>query len=181
MTYLKALAQKLADAKAAAETSKTAYDALKAKWEARPEVAAVLDAKKQADTTKKQLEAEAREALEQKFTDGVTISSTYYDIQTTVQPDYTEKEVVEYLITQAPALAIGLLKVDEKALGKLISANAMKEDSIARWPDHLRHLMAPVKLNVVPKPRIMWSKLPAPLATPVTDEEKREYARQRGE
>lgn len=156
------LAQQLADAKAQADAAKAAYDALLDNLA----IKAAADAKKQADADLKGLEAQARDLLASKHEQGVTITSAYYDVQTSVEPDYTGKELVEHLITQAPALALGLLKVDEKALGKLISANAIKQDGLAGWPDYLRHAMAPVKLNVTPKPRIMWSKLPKATDTP---------------
>lgn len=170
MTDLKVLAQKLADAKANADAAKTAYDALKAEWEARIEVANALRLKREADAEKKQLEAEIREALEQKFTDNVTISSPYYDIQTTIEPEYrrrddfVKKGVVKWLVENAPALAMDLLTIDEKAMDALIKANAVKTCKegqwYANWPVYLESALRPIALAVTPKPRIMWSKLP---------------------
>lgn len=162
-TDLKNLAQELANAKAAADAAKAAYDALKAAFESRPDVAQALDAKRAADAEKQRLETDARNTLADRWSQGVTVSSVYYDTQTSVEPDYNDKELVDHLVSHAPALALGLLTVDQKALTQLINANALKEEGIAGWPPYMRHAMAPVTLNVVPKPRIMWSKLPDPV------------------
>lgn len=157
---LNALAQQIARAKHDEKQADATYRAMMAEFESRPDVQAAKQAKDTAKAKRDDLEKAARAELESRWQGGAEVASSYYTIQTTISAEYDDDALVTHLIANAPALAAKLLKVDRKALDKIVTANAMKDGRTATWPEHFTALFAPVTLAVTPITRINWSKLP---------------------